>query len=104
MPRNIPHSGQRKSGGGRPVPRRSILKGLGLAVGSGAVGVGGPSVRAAPATTRFLGAAGRGWGFPQGGVSPLFKKKSPDIKVQIVAEPIADMLPKTAVAMASKSD
>ena len=104
MPRNIPHSGHRKSGGGRPVPRRSILKGLGLAVGSGALGLAAPSVRAAPATVVSWASAGQRWEFPQRGVYPLFQKKFPDIKVQIVAEPIADMLPKTAVAMASKSD
>ncbi|MGZ5908722.1 MAG: ABC transporter substrate-binding protein [Reyranella sp.] len=104
MPRNIPHSGQRKSGGGSSVPRRSILKGLALAVGSGALGLAAPAVRAAPATVVSWASAGQRWEFPQRGVYPLFQKKFPDIKVQIVAEPIADMLPKTAVAMASKSD
>lgn len=104
MPRNIRHSGHRKSGGGSPVPRRSILKGLGLAVGSSALGLAAPAVRAAPATVVSWASAGQRWEFPQRGVYPLFQKKFPDIKVQIVAEPIADMLPKTAVAMASKSD
>jgi ABC-type glycerol-3-phosphate transport system substrate-binding protein len=104
MARNIPHSGHRKSGGGSPVPRRSILKGLGLAVGSGALGLAAPAVRAAPASIVSWASAGQRWEFPQRGVYPLFQKKFPDIKVQIVAEPIADMLPKTAVAMASKSD
>jgi ABC-type glycerol-3-phosphate transport system substrate-binding protein len=104
MARNIPHSGHRKGGGGSPVPRRSILKGLGLAVGSGALGLAAPAVRAAPASIVSWASAGQRWEFPQRGVYPLFQKKFPDIKVQIVAEPIADMLPKTAVAMASKSD
>lgn len=104
MPRNIPHSGHRKSEGGGSVPRRSILKGLGLAVGSSALGVAAPAVRAAPATVVSWASAGQRWEFPQRGVYPLFQKKFPDIKIQIVAEPIADMLPKTAVAMAAKSD
>jgi len=77
MPRNIPHSGQRKSGGGSPVPRRSILKGLGLAVGSGALGLAAPSVRAAPATVVSWASAGQRWEFPQRGVYPLFQKKFP---------------------------
>ncbi|HEV7544320.1 MAG TPA: extracellular solute-binding protein, partial [Reyranella sp.] len=75
-----------------------------MAVGSGALGLAAPSVRAAPATVVSWASAGQRWEFPQRGVYPLFQKKFPDIKVQIVAEPIADMLPKTAVAMASKSD
>src|SRR5260370_33754696 len=102
MARNIHHSGQRKSGGGSPVPRRSILKGLGLAVGSGALGLAAPAVRAAPTSIVSWASAGQRWEFPQRGVYPLFQKKFPDIKVQIVAEPIADMLPKTAVATGSK--
>ncbi len=48
--------------------------------------------------------AGQRWEFPQKGVYPLFQKKFPDIKVEFTAEPIADMLPKTAVAMSAKSD
>jgi ABC-type glycerol-3-phosphate transport system substrate-binding protein len=36
--------------------------------------------------------------------TPSIQKKFPNIQVQFTAEPIADMLPKTAVAMASKSD
>lgn len=48
--------------------------------------------------------AGQRWEFPQKGIYPLFQRKFPGIDVQIVAEPIADMLPKTAIALASKSD
>jgi trehalose/maltose transport system substrate-binding protein len=48
--------------------------------------------------------AGQRWEFPQKGVYPLFQKKFPNINVELVAEPIADMLPKTAVAMSAKSD
>ena len=40
--------------------------------------------------------------FPRGAAA--FKEKFPHIDVQIFAEPIGDMLAKTAVAMASKSD
>ncbi len=48
--------------------------------------------------------AGERWEFPQKGVYPFFQKKFPDIKIDFVAEPIADMLPKTAVAISAKSD
>ncbi|HEX9247494.1 MAG TPA: extracellular solute-binding protein [bacterium] len=48
--------------------------------------------------------AGERWEFPQKGVYPLFQKKFPDITIDFVAEPIADMLPKTAVAISAKSD
>jgi ABC-type glycerol-3-phosphate transport system substrate-binding protein len=48
--------------------------------------------------------AGQRWEWPQKGILPLFEKKFPNIKVEITAEPIADMLPKSAVAMAAKSD
>src|SRR5258708_4124867 len=109
MARNIAHGGPLRGGGGSPATRRSFLKtagaaGLGAVAGSGALGLAAPSVRAAPATVVSWASAGQRWEFPQKGVYPLFQKKFPDIKVQIVAEPIADMLPKTAVAMASKSD
>lgn len=86
--------------------RRSVLKGLGTA----GVALAAPSViglrGALAADTNIVSwaSAGQRWEFPQRGVYPLFQKKFPDIKVQIVAEPIADMLPKTAVAMAAKSD
>lgn len=60
--------------------------------------------RAAGVTLTSWASAGQRWEFPQKGVYPLFKKKFPNIDVEVVAEPIADMLPKTAIAMASKSD
>src|SRR5258708_17347827 len=63
-----------------------------------------PAVGVAATSIVSWASAGQRWEFPERGVYPLFQKKFPDIKVQIVAEPIADMLPKTAVAMASKSD
>ncbi len=110
MARNIPHARQRAAGATSRATRRSILKaagaaGLGALAGPGVLGLAAPSVRAAPpATVVSWASAGQRWEFPQKGVYPLFQKKFPDIKVQIVAEPIADMLPKTAVAMAAKSD
>jgi ABC-type glycerol-3-phosphate transport system substrate-binding protein len=84
--------------------RRTVLKATGAA-GLGAFALAAPAVRAAgPTTVVSWASAGQRWEFPQKGVYPLFQEKFPDIKVQVVAEPIADMLPKTAVAMASKSD
>jgi len=77
MARNIPHSGHRKSGGGSPVPRRSILKGLGLAVGSGALGLAAPAVWAARHRSFPWASAGQRWEFPQRGVYRSFQKKSP---------------------------
>ena len=60
--------------------------------------------RAAGVTLTSWASAGQRWEFPEKGVYPLFQKKFPGIAVQVVAEPIADMLPKTAIAMAAKSD
>ena len=48
--------------------------------------------------------AGQRWEFAQKGVYPLFEKKFPNVQLQFTADPIADMLPKSAIAMASKSD
>ncbi len=63
------------------------------------------SAEAAQTTTIVSWApAGQRWEFPQKAVLPLFQQKFPNIKVEITAEPIADMLPKTAVAMSAKSD
>lgn len=86
--------------------RRSAL---GLLGGGSIAGIAGLSrahtARAAEATTIVSWASsGQRWEFPQRGVYPLFQKKFPNIRVQIVAEPIADMLPKSAVAMASKTN
>jgi len=84
--------------------RRGVLKALG---GAGLATLAAPSIRnAQAATTKIVSwaSAGQRWEFPQRGVYPLFQKKFPNIEVEIVAEPIADMLPKTAVAMAAKSD
>jgi ABC-type glycerol-3-phosphate transport system substrate-binding protein len=91
---------------GRPLSRRSALKGLG-AGGLGALASAGlPRYGSAQATTAIVSwaSAGQRWEFPEKGVLPLFKEKFPHIDVQIFAEPIGDMLAKTAVAMASKSD
>ena len=84
--------------------RRGMLKALG---GAGLATLAVPSIRSArAATTKIVSwaSAGQRWEFPQNGVYPLFQKKFPNIEVEIVAEPIADMLPKTAVAMAAKID
>ena len=91
---------------GRPLSRRSALQGLG-AGGLGALASAGlPRYASAQATTTIVSwaSAGQRWEFPEKGVLPLFKAKFPQIDVQIFAEPIGDMLAKTAVAMASKSD
>jgi ABC-type glycerol-3-phosphate transport system substrate-binding protein len=64
----------------------------------------GTAEAASSATIVSWAPAGQRWEFPQKGVYPLFQKKFPNIKVEITAEPIADMLPKTAVAMSAKSD
>lgn len=94
--------------------RRRFLRGvLGAGAGVGMAAVLGPRwVIAAPAgrvsrqevTITSWAPAGQRWEFPQRGVYPLFQKKFPNIKVEFVAEPIADMLPKTVVAMGAKSD
>ncbi len=91
------------------IDRRTFVKRV---AGAGAAALAGPGLlrstigaaEAAPTTIVSWASAGQRWEFPQRGVLPLFNKKFPDIKVQITAEPIADMLPKTAVAMAAKSD
>ena len=93
---------------GAPLSRRSALKRMG-AGGLGALaasaGLSGAARSAdAPTTIVSWASAGQRWEFPEKGVLPLFKKKFPNIDVQIFAEPIGDMLAKTAVAMASKSD
>jgi ABC-type glycerol-3-phosphate transport system substrate-binding protein len=96
----------RKSNSGS-LTRRSALKGLG---GAGIAALATPGLalfaRGAQAADSIVSwaSAGQRWEFPQRGVYPLFQKKFPNIQVQFAAEPIADMLPKTAVAMASKSD
>ncbi len=82
--------------------RRSVLR---AASGAAVAALARPVVaRAAEVTLVSWASAGQRWEFPEKGVYPLFKKNFPNIDVQIVAEPIADMLPKTAVAMAAKSD
>lgn len=90
-------------GTGRIITRRLALRTAGLAAALGSTGLMRPA-RAAGTTIVSWASAGQRWEFPEKGVYPLFQKKFPDIAVQIVAEPIADMLPKTAIAMASKSD
>ncbi len=94
---------------GAPILRRSTLQAAGAAGLMAAVattGLSGRSRQAQAATTTIVSwaSAGQRWEFPQKGVYPLFQRKFPGIDVQIVAEPIADMLPKTAIALASKSD
>src|SRR5438270_1608759 len=97
------------------TPRSSLPSGLGTGFGRRAAlrAAGGATLaalarpfvaRAAGVTLTSWASAGQRWEFPQKGVYPLFKKKFPNIDVEVVAEPIADMLPKTAIAMASKSD
>ena len=88
---------------GRTITRRSALRGAGIAGGLGGTGLVLPA-RATGTTIVSWASAGQRWEFPEKGVYPLFQKKFPDIAVQVVAEPIADMLPKTAIALASKSD
>jgi ABC-type glycerol-3-phosphate transport system substrate-binding protein len=63
-----------------------------------------PAEAAGAATIVSWSPAGERWEFAEKGVYPLFQKKFPDIKVEFEAEPIADFLPKTAVALSSKSD
>jgi sorbitol/mannitol transport system substrate-binding protein len=63
-----------------------------------------PAQAAGSTTVVSWAPAGQRWEFPQRGVYPLFQKKFPNIQVEFVAEPIADMLPKTAIAMSAKSD
>jgi ABC-type glycerol-3-phosphate transport system substrate-binding protein len=87
------------------ITRRAALQGLGAAaLAAPALGMSGGAARAGTTTIVSWASAGQRWEFPQRGVYPLFQKKFPDITVQIAAEPIADMLPKTAVAIASKTD
>jgi ABC-type glycerol-3-phosphate transport system substrate-binding protein len=88
------------------LSRRSVLKSVASALAAPAVvRLGSSSARAAgPTTIVSWASAGQRWEFAQKGVYPLFEKKFPDIKVQFTAEPIADMLPKSAIAMASKTD
>lgn len=84
-------------GPGMGFGRRSVPR-----TGSGATiaALARPIVgRAAEVTLVSWASAGQRWEFPERDVYPLFKKKFPNVDVQIVAEPIADMLPKTAVAM-----
>jgi ABC-type glycerol-3-phosphate transport system substrate-binding protein len=89
------------------VSRRAILKSASCAV---AYSVTAPAVwtrgaRAAESVNIISWeSAGQRWELTQKGIYPLFQKKFPNIAVRFTAEPIADMLPKTAIAMASKSD
>ena len=100
MARNGNHTDTRPSH--RGISRRAALGTIGGALAAPALG---RYARAADNVTIVSWAsAGQRWEFPQKGVYPLFQKKFPNIQVQVTAEPIADMLPKTAVAMASKSD
>ena len=88
------------------IPRRAALRTAAAAGLAGALGNAGliRPARAAGTTIVSWASAGQRWEFPEKGVYPLFQKKFPDIEVKIFAEPIADMLPKTTIALASKSD
>ncbi len=92
--------------GGRGLSRRLALGALGSVVAAPAVMRFGRAAAADTPSGKIVSyaSAGQRWEFPQRGVYPLFQKKFPDIEVTFVAEPIADMLPKSAIAMASKSD
>ncbi len=87
--------------------RRSLLKAAG---GAATVALTTPtflrSTAMAADTTTIVSwaSAGQRWELTQKGIYPMFQKKFPDIQLQVTAEPIADMLPKTAIAMSSKSD
>jgi ABC-type glycerol-3-phosphate transport system substrate-binding protein len=93
---------------GLPITRRATLRaaagGLAAMAGSAALLSAPRIARAATTSIVSWASAGERWEFPEKGVLPLFQKKFPGIDVQIVAEPIGDMLAKTAIAMASKSD
>jgi ABC-type glycerol-3-phosphate transport system substrate-binding protein len=91
---------------GRVVTRRSALRAAGAVAVAGSTATAGllRPARAAGTTIVSWASAGQRWEFPEKGVYPLFQKKFPDIQVQIVSEPIADMLPKSTIALASKSD
>ncbi len=93
-------------GGNVPITRRSALKATGAAALAASSGLtfGSRAARAAPTSIVSWASAGERWEFPEKAVLPLFKSKFPDADVQIFAEPIGDMLAKTAIAMASKSD
>ncbi len=94
--------GQKRNGG---ATRRTALKALGgAALATPSLALFGRGARADTTKIVSWASAGQRWEFPQRGVYPLFQKRAPNIEVQITAEPIADMLPKTAIAMASKSD
>jgi sorbitol/mannitol transport system substrate-binding protein len=91
------------------LTRREVMKrgaALGLSASAIAMLLGSrPHAAAAPTGhVTSWAPAGQRWEFPQRAVYPLFQKKFPDITVDWVVEPISDMLPKTAIAMAAKED
>jgi ABC-type glycerol-3-phosphate transport system substrate-binding protein len=99
----------RYAAAGRTLSRRWSIQAAGaagLTLTSGAAGLlsGSRPARAANTTIVSWAVAGQRFEFAENGVYPLFQKKFPNTEVQVVAEPVADMLPKTAIAMASKSD
>lgn len=89
--------------GNSRLSRRSALALMG---GAGLAGLARlPHARAAqPVTIVSWASAGQRWEFAQKGVYPLFRKKFPSITVQFAADPIAEMLPKSAIVMASHTD
>ncbi|MHB9091312.1 MAG: extracellular solute-binding protein, partial [Chloroflexota bacterium] len=52
----------------------------------------------------YWGEAGERWEWPERGVMPMFNKIWPNIKTEVYAGPIGDMLPKIQIALASKTD
>jgi ABC-type glycerol-3-phosphate transport system substrate-binding protein len=91
---------------GDPITRRTAIRRVALSVAAPAF-LRFASTRAIAAETTPIvswASAGQRWEFAQRGVYPLFQKQVPNIQVQFTADPISDMLPKTAVAMNSKTD
>lgn len=88
------------------LPRLSRRRTFGLAGGALALGAGGlwrPGNARASTSIVSYSPAGQRWEFPQRAIYPMFQEVQPDIAVQFVAEPIADMLPKAAVALGARS-
>jgi ABC-type glycerol-3-phosphate transport system substrate-binding protein len=88
------------------ITRRTAIKRVALGVAAPAFlrFTSTPAIAAESTTIVSWASAGQRWEFAQRGVYPLFEKQFPNIKVQFTADPISDMLPKTAVAMNSKTD
>ena len=81
-----------------------MLAGVGATTLAGALGLNALSARAASSKVVSWTINGPGGDITQKAVLPLFKKKFPDIGVDITSEPVGDFLAKVAVAMSAKSD